>query len=131
MSVIRFPFILRNRHFLAFDIIVFIFSAVFSFAIRLEKFDLNHTIWGIIFFLALSGPVKMLVFLLTGMYKHYWRNGGPNELLLVAFSCVSSGGVVIVLVLIVSEFWPESQAILPRSIPFIDLLLTMALVAAN
>jgi FlaA1/EpsC-like NDP-sugar epimerase len=124
-------FIVRNRHFLLFDLAIFVFSAAASYFIRLETPELRQLIWGGLLLLVAAVPVRLYVFLVLGMYKSYWRNAGPSELLLIAAACGISGAVITTIIFAISLLWPQSQAILPRSIPIIDALVTGLLVAAS
>src|SRR5258707_7776591 len=128
MAATRSGLSVRNRYFLIFDIIIFVLSACFSFVIRLETFDLRPLGTGILVFLALSVPIRLLVFLLGGMYSRYWKNAGPSELLLVAYACLISGIAITGIVFVTTLLRPSVANLVPRSIPFIDLLLAAALV---
>jgi FlaA1/EpsC-like NDP-sugar epimerase len=106
-------------------------SAIASFVIRLETIDSARIFWGIALFLIIAAPVKTIVFLSYGMYRQYWANAGPIELALAGFACLMSGGLLTVIWFGVAALWPLSDIVLPRSIPFIDLLVTAALVLTS
>src|SRR5262245_47255147 len=106
-------FIVRNRHFLLFDLAIFVFSAAASFYIRLETPELRQLIWGGLLLLCAAVPVRLYVFLVSGMYKSYWRNAGPSELLLIVAACGISGAVITTIIFAMSLLWPQSQAIVP------------------
>jgi FlaA1/EpsC-like NDP-sugar epimerase len=106
-------FFIRNRYFLALDLLTFGLSAVVSFVIRLETVEPARIIWGVALFLIVAVPVKAVIFLSCGMYRQYWANAGPIELVLAAFACLMSGGILVAIVFGVSVFWPDSQVIVP------------------
>src|SRR5579872_3339131 len=114
----RYPFILRNRHFLALDLVIFAFSALISYAIRFEKLDIAFDTWGIVQFFLIATSIRLSIFILLGVYQRYWKNAGPNELLLLAVVATLSGIVIITAVLILSVIAPRTQDFIPRSIPF-------------
>src|SRR5260221_9251011 len=99
-------YIVRNRHFLVADLAIFTVSVLASFAIRLEGLVAPLMLWGALLFLIVAVPIRVYVFLVSGIYKSYWRNAGPSELLLVGRSCVVSGGLTIVIILTLSVVWP-------------------------
>jgi FlaA1/EpsC-like NDP-sugar epimerase len=125
----RVSFVFRNRYFGHIDIGIFTLSAVVSFSIRLESTNLSQDAWkGILLFLAIAAPVRLVIFLRYGMYGRYWKNAGPSELILVAYACLISGIATTTIIFIVSALWTESRVLVPRSIPFIDMLLVTILI---
>ncbi len=124
-------FIIRNRHFLVLDLAIFAFSALASFFIRLETPEPRQVLWGGMLLLGVGVPIKLYIFLISRLYNSYWRNAGPSELLLAASACAFSGSILFAVFLVISLVFPHSQAMLPRSIPIIDGLLTAVLVTAS
>ncbi len=121
----------RNRVFLALDIVIIILSSCISFVIRLETPTIYEIAVGSVLFLSFALPIKLGIFLKNGLYRRYWAQAGTNELLLIAGSCLVAGGVLIGVVLGASLAWPGCSALIPRSLPAIDLLLTWTAVAAS
>lgn len=115
---------LRNRHFFGLDICVLILAAYFSCALRLDRLDLGPY-WPAFFGEAgLALLVYPLVYRAFGLYSRYWRYASVGDLLLVIRATLTagllhSGLLLIVLPLLLPGF------IIPRSIPFILLLLML------
>src|SRR5437763_502223 len=51
-------FIVRNRHFLLLDLVLFVISAVASYFIRLETPGLRELVWGGILLLSIAVPIR-------------------------------------------------------------------------
>ncbi len=118
---------LRNRHFFLLDLILLPAAAVLAFALRLDAVRIRQAIPAIVLFMALAAPVKLLVFYWFGLYSRFWRYASVDELVLIAsatgVSEVVVGGLLFAIAL------PLSGIIgFPRSILFIDGLLTMVVV---
>lgn len=119
---------LRNRHFFLLDLLLLPIVAVLAFALRLDAVSLQRYSTAILLFTVIAVPVKLLVFVWTGLYSRFWRYASTNELILIVFATGVSAAVVAALLvaLLLSPLGPESGY--PRSIPFIDGLLTLFVV---
>lgn len=114
----------RNRHFLLLDLLLFFLTAVLAFELRLDARGVARYREMMAWFLVMSVPIKFLIFRLVGLYSRYWRYASVDELLLIATAVGLSTLVLAALFLAGSLLWPEAIS-LPRSIPFIDGLLTV------
>ena len=115
---------LRNRHFFLIDLALLSSVAMLAFALRLDAAEMLQYGTHILLFLALALPVKLVTFRLLGIYRRYWRYASIEELVLISVAVGSSSAIVagLLFALIV----PLTQiAGFPRSIPFIDALLTL------
>src|SRR5262249_2096615 len=131
MPVTRNGFVFRNRYFLFLDVLIFAFSAIASYAIRLETLTFsNLLLYGIIWYLCMGVPIRLVLFFVYGMYSRYWKNAGPSELLLVGSACLTSG-FAILLTSFAATTIPNERILVPRSIPLIDFSLVMILVSAS
>ncbi|MBE2194713.1 MAG: polysaccharide biosynthesis protein [Anaerolinea sp.] len=132
MPKTRNPFQLRNRYYLLIDLAVLILSAVISFAVRLETLSFEpDMILGIVQYVAIAIPLRLIIFALMGMYARYWLNAGPSELLMVMGACVISGVIIWSVVLVVASAQAEIS-LLPRSVPVIDaMIVTIASVGTR
>ena len=70
---------LRNRHFLALDLVLVSLAPLLAFSFRFEGFDwapiyLRMAAW----YLTLTVPLKILLFFRAGLYKHLWRYAGMH-----------------------------------------------------
>lgn len=118
---------LRNRHFFIIDLILLPVTAVLAFALRLDARGMERYVLAIGLFIALAVPIKLLIFYWLGLYRRFWRYASVDELLLIAMavgvSLVITAGLIFGLVLPLR--WIKG---FPRSIPFIDGLLTLGVV---
>ncbi len=131
MHIARGRVSLRNRYFILIDIIIFVFSAIVSFVLRLETVNLQPQIRGIVLFLVIAIPLKLAIYFFYGMYRQYWENASTGELLLLASACLVSSGALVGFGFGISLLWPYTQHALPRSVPFIDGILTALFIAAS
>lgn len=120
---------LRNRHFLINDLVLLPVAVYFSYLLRLEGISPTSQWWpGMVVLAATITLSTVLVFYLTGVYSRYWRYASIDELMLLtgAFTVATLLSAVIGIGLgfvFVRELW------IPRSIPFILLLLGLAVTA--
>ncbi len=121
---------LRNRHFLLVDVVAFAFIPLFALSLRLDSalgFILTFERYQADLFLVtlLFMVIKLTVFLSGGFYKHYWRYASIDELSNVA---VLTGSSVILQTLAFAVLKSLSILSLPRSLPFLDGLLTLLII---
>jgi FlaA1/EpsC-like NDP-sugar epimerase len=122
---------LRNHHFLIFDIIVFLITPFLALFLRLDG---NLVVESYIPDLAnatiLFLIVKLSVFWSFGFYKRYWRYASIEELTYIAMLVTAT--VVFQTLLFNSLQYIPHVAIekLPRSLPFIDGLLSCIFIGA-
>ena len=115
---------LRNRHFFLIDLALLPTVAVLSFALRLDAAGMQHWTSAILVWVVLSVPIKLLVFYWFGLYRQFWRYASVDELVLVALA--TAVGEIIAAALLFAGVVPLSGIdSFPRSIPFIDGLLTL------
>jgi len=122
----RLPLI-RNRYFLIADLLLIPIAAWASFLLRLDFAGLQPYLKTAMVFAVLAFLVKPPIFYLFGLYRHHWRYASTGELVLIALSALSGTAVVTLLVYsaasLVINFRP-----LPRSIPVLDFLVSLAFV---
>jgi len=115
---------LRNRHFFLIDIVLIAFAAVLSFALRLDAAGMQRYAFHILLFIAVAVPVKLFIFRWLGLYSRFWRYASIDELMLVA--AVTAVGSLATAALLFPLLLPLLDITdFPRSIPFIDGLLTL------
>jgi FlaA1/EpsC-like NDP-sugar epimerase len=118
---------LRNRHFFALDLMLIPAAAVLAFVLRLDIVRLQNQGWAILLFTALALAIKLPVFYWLGLYRRYWRYASVDELLQVAVA--ASVGEILLAALLFGVGLPLSGiSAFPRSIPFIDGLLTLVVI---
>ncbi len=113
----------RNRYFFASDLLLLILAAYLSFVLRLDSFDLGRYWNSFAFFATLSIVITPLIFWASGLYSRVWRYASVNEMARLAGAAASAALLVGVLTVLGSSAFGELYSI-PRSVPFIFLLLT-------
>ena len=122
---------LRNRHLLAVDILFACIAPAIGLAVRLDGFKDFGTYFQPLAIYSISAlVVKLAVFFPARFYNRCWRYASVHDEEVLATACLAACGMVIGLFfgilkpigLLTSEF--------PRSIPFIDGVLTMFQVGA-
>ncbi|HSR30410.1 MAG TPA: polysaccharide biosynthesis protein [Anaerolineae bacterium] len=119
----------RNRYFFLMDLMLLPATAVLAFVLRLDMTVLGTYAPAVLLFAALSVPVKLITFYLMGMYRRFWHYASVDELLLVVTATGISELVVMGLLFFMALPLAGIQGF-PRSIPFIDGLLTVLVVGA-
>lgn len=119
---------LRNRHFFLSDLILLAFACYLSYVLRLEALNIAPYWASFFLFSALALFVTPWFFWKVGLYARYWRYASVDELLLL------TGTVTISALLIAASSFISSRLLLgsypvPRSIPFLFLLLALAMTA--
>lgn len=117
---------IRNRFVLAFDLALIVFSALGSYALRLEMGPdfFRYYLQGALWLTGISLLVKPLVFYLFGLYRRLWVYASINELKVIALAVTTASGAVSVIMLglfFLKVFGPG----LPRSVLAIDWLLSL------
>lgn len=120
--------IVRNRYLLVGDLFLITLAASGSFLARLEGVGLlsgYQTTLGIYCLLALL--CKPPIFYGLGLYQRYWRYASIGDAVkIVEATVLAMLGMIVLAYLIVPIFY--AFPMVPRSIPFIDWLLTTTLV---
>lgn len=118
---------LRNRHLFILDGFFLALTPILALSLRLD--DLGN-IWyyaaPLLRYTLLALAIKVSVFYAIGLYQRYWRYASIEELVLI-LKAVGGTGVAITLFFFAFH---DSWLSLPRSLPLIDALLTVAVVAA-
>lgn len=116
---------LRNRHIFLIDVFLLLIIPSIALIIRLEGFDrLAKHFPALLFFTILALLVKLPLFYYTGLYRRYWRFASLDEITLLFFTASLSGAILLFIGLGFNDVLIASHLALPRSIPFIDGVLT-------
>jgi len=126
----RKPPTLRNRYFFIADVLLMPLAAGVSFVLRLDSADMQLYLRTVIIFAALAAVVKPVIFHLFGLYRRYWRYASASELVNVALATLTGTAVVTLLMYSLASLLVEFQP-LPRSIPFLDWLVSLPLVGGT
>jgi FlaA1/EpsC-like NDP-sugar epimerase len=121
---------IRNRYFFVADLLMVPLAASLSFMLRLDATDLVP-FWGtLLTFAVLATAVKPAIFFLSGLYRHYWRYASTRELISIALTTLAGTAAVTLLMYSVVPLVFDFH-LLPRSIPFIDWLVTLTLIGSS
>ncbi|WP_341530187.1 nucleoside-diphosphate sugar epimerase/dehydratase [Nostoc sp. UHCC 0302] len=116
---------LGNKHLFIFDLIVFSITPLLALFLRLDG-DLYLPVYilelGIITTLFLV--VKLTVFWLCGFYRRYWRYASVDELIYIATLMLGAVIIQTILFNVVDRNLYQLVLTIPRSLPFIDGLLS-------
>lgn len=119
---------LRNRHFFLSDLLLLLAAGYLSHVLRLESFDLGVYWPSFLFFAGVALFVMPFVFWRVGLYARYWRYASVDELLLLTGTVTAATLLIAALSIGGSRLVLGSYTV-PRSIPFIFLLLALAATA--
>ena len=119
---------LRNRYFLLLDLVTLPLVAYLAFALRLDSFNLGRYTETALVLAVAALLAKVPLLWLLGGYRRYWPFASLPELELLVWAALV-GEVLSVLGASVA-LAALGLLRLPRSVPLIDLLLTLAVLAA-
>lgn len=118
---------LRNRHFLALDLLFLPLATALAFAVRFEGLSwpaehLTSAFW----FVLLSVPVKLLAFCWVGLYRCVWRHAGVHEVEQILIAAAHAGAVCFLIGVVVIPGLDLAPSRVPLSVLALDALLTGA-----
>jgi len=119
---------LRNRHFLAFDLVFIPLAVYLGFVMRLESFSLGSYWPAYVQFSLLAMVAIPLVFNQVCVYHRYWRYASFEEMQLLSGATAGAVALVGIANALLSAVVPLTPGV-PRSIPFIVLPVAVALVS--
>ncbi|MEB3217935.1 MAG: nucleoside-diphosphate sugar epimerase/dehydratase [Nostocales cyanobacterium 94392] len=122
---------LRNRHLLILDVVFFAITPLLALILRLDgDLALQWYISDLVTVTLLFLIVKIGVLYSFGFYRRYWRYASVEELTYVAMLIVAAVVIQTLLFDIVNFTLPWAVDRLPRSLPFIDGLLSIIFIGA-
>jgi len=121
---------IRNRYFFIADVLLMPLAAGLSFLLRLDLVGLQPYVRTLLVFAVLAAVVKPVIFYLFGLYRRFWRYASASELVNVALATLTGTAVVTVLMYSLASLLVKFQP-LPRSIPFLDWLVSLPLVGGT
>jgi FlaA1/EpsC-like NDP-sugar epimerase len=131
MHLRSFLFSLRNRHFLAVDLVIFGISPTVAMLLRLESLsEFSHYASSVILYTWIFLFIKPFLLWGTRLYSIFWPYASVDALKTLALSAIVALVVEVALffgVLYPSEVLPS---MLPRTLPVINAVLTMVLVGS-
>ncbi|MGF1936146.1 MAG: nucleoside-diphosphate sugar epimerase/dehydratase [Nostoc sp. ChiQUE02] len=124
-SLLRKLLELKNTHLLIFDIIIFSITPLLALLIRLDgSLDIEADISQLGIATLLFLLVKLIVFWSFGFYRRYWRYASIEELTYIAMLMVSAIVIQSMTFNVLHHILPFVIDNLPRSLPFLDGLLS-------
>lgn len=119
---------LRNRHLFLLDLILLPLAVYCSFVLRLDAPSLEPYRLGMMLYAATVIAITTFTFRQAGVYSRWWRYASVGELVLLIEAVFGATVIASVVCFGVRSAWPDSIFI-PRSIPYIYLLLAIAVTA--
>ena len=121
----------RNRHLLLADFFLLPVAAVLAFALRLDSTLLQLSLRTMLVYAAFAPFIKIPIFAALGLYSRYWRYANADELLLLAGAAMLGALTQGAIFFVIQAIFPSLlNPGVPRSIPLIDILLTLVVIAA-
>ncbi len=117
----------RNRYFFIVDLVLITMAVVFSFYMRLDASSLRPYSETMAAVAIIAVLLKPGVFFLFGLYRRYWRYASVDDLVMIVYAVSTASVVTAVTSFLVIPYVFQLPPI-PRSIPVMDWLVTLALV---
>ena len=123
---------LRNRHFLALDVLALLVTPAAALILRTESlasvqaYGVSLVVLTLVFLF-----VKVLIFRLGGLYSRYWKYASIDELAKITLAVAAAVVVQVGVFLLVLRPLGWVDLTFPRSVPFIDGLLTLIIVGGT
>lgn len=124
---------MRNRHFLILDILILSVLPVLALILRVDSLENWIAYSGALFiYTILAVFFRLFIFYGLGIYSRFWRYASIDELSLIVISNLSATAALVVIFFSANIiFASDRQFLLPRSLPFIDGLLTLFVIGGT
>lgn len=123
---------MKNRVFLAFDVLGWAVIPFLALGLRLDGFEsVRQYLPHLAVFIIIAIPCKLVALWLTGLYRRYWRYASIDELGLIVLAVGAAGFVIATLYLAVGAPLVAVEPRLPTSLPILDALLTLVQVGGT
>jgi FlaA1/EpsC-like NDP-sugar epimerase len=124
--------LVRNRYFLLLDFLLLSAIPFVSLYLRVVKdaWSGQYT-QGLLLLTALGLCVKLPMFYAMGLYRRYWRYASVDDLTTIVLTVSGAAAVIAAIFLIARTLDVITPAELPRSMPFIDGVLTLLAVGGT
>jgi FlaA1/EpsC-like NDP-sugar epimerase len=120
------PLKLRNRHFLVIDLFSFVLTPALAVILRTDGISAFTQYSGSLLVVTLAFMlVKLAVFIKGGLYTHYWRYASVDSLTNITLLSSAAAAIQIAVFFLILQPNGWVSGDFPRSIPFIDAILTM------
>ncbi len=119
----------RNRYLLIVDMILTVVSILGSYVLRLELSEMTPYLPSMYWMLAASLVFKPIVYYLFGMYRRMWEYASIREFKII-LAAVTTASIPVSLAIL--SLWSlDAFQWFPRSIPFIDWVLSLILIGGS
>jgi FlaA1/EpsC-like NDP-sugar epimerase len=116
---------LRNRHFFVLDVLALLFIPALALTLRLDRLDWWPRFSGsVAFFTMVALVLKVLVFHRLGLYRRYWRYAGVSDLTQVLLAVGLSTTMLTAVFVAAQGILAHFDLAVPRTLPFLDGILT-------
>jgi FlaA1/EpsC-like NDP-sugar epimerase len=123
---------LRNRHFLALDVLLFCLTAVLALWLRIERVNqMGRYTESLALYVLVAIGVRLVIFIAMGIYSYYWRQASIDELAMITLAVGAATALTnIIFFAILRPFnWISDD--FPRSIPLLDGFLVLIAVGGT
>jgi FlaA1/EpsC-like NDP-sugar epimerase len=121
---------LRNRHFFLIDLFLLSLTPSIALSLRLQLPWDDRLLQPLLVYTGISLVIKLGFFLLMGIYRQFWRYASIGSLLTIVWGVGASSVITIGMVYAMFGFGILSGPF-PRSVPFIDGMLTLIVVGGT
>ena len=123
---------LRNRHLLFLDLFFLAITPAIALLLRVD----SPLVWtwffkNLILYTLVAMALRVFVHALLGLYGRYWRYASAEDVTQITTAVVISSMLVIAFFFLANVLVAGEEAILPRSVPFIDSLLVLIVVGGT
>jgi FlaA1/EpsC-like NDP-sugar epimerase len=130
-DLLRLLLSLRNRHFLALDALTALLTPTLALWLRTDGADLARDGRSVIIITVVFVCVKLAVFFPAGFYRRYWRYASIDELTLIVTGALLATLLQTLLFFAILRPLGMISHGFPRSLPLLDGLLTLLIVAGT
>lgn len=120
---------LRNRHFLIIDILLFMCTPMLALMLRLDTYIFWDRFGYSLLILTISFTlVKVIVFYFSGFYRRYWKHASIDELGQLIVISILTFFINFLFFRLMRIFPILKMDVFPRSIPYLDGLISIVLI---
>lgn len=122
---------IRNRHFIAFDLIILLLSPYIALLIRTDGNISNLITFENLLFITLSlTALKFVIFYQFGFYNRYWQSASIDELARIVAACITVILFEIFAFYLFNYFVIDVVKGMPYSLPILDSLISIIIIAS-
>ncbi|MBU0715073.1 MAG: polysaccharide biosynthesis protein [Verrucomicrobia bacterium] len=123
---------MRNRYLFLLDIVLLAVTPTLALVMRVDSAGwVANYAPALIQFTILALIIKLVIFLLFGLYRRYWRYASVDELVSIILAVGSATLIIAGVFFGAGILGLDNARSLPRSLPFIDGLLTLVVVGGS